>query len=451
VQTTLTETSRFERKLTVQLDDAELETAKNNAARRLARDIKVPGFRPGKAPRRMVENAVGVERLQSEALEEALPEIVGDALNDAELTPATTPTVSETRVTDGGVEVDVTVTLWPKLDSVPAYDGRRIEIETPAVSDEDIDAQLERLRFQFAELEDVARPAVAGDFVLIDLTARRGDTTIEDASASDFLYEVGSGSFLPGLDAPLVGATAGTIDSFPTTLPAGFGEHAGESVEMQVLVKGVRARKLPELTDEWVGEMSEFDTIEELRTGLAEELAKANIAATRAELRAKLVEAVLRETDVILPEGLIGAEMDDLLHGLLHRLEGQGIGLDSYLEAVNQTQEQFIADLRERAQSNLGARILLDAVAEEAGLEIDAEEVDGVIENLAQASQQPVEEFRQTLVRGGRVQALVGDMLRQKALDHMVQRAEPVDGTGQPLDLFPADTEATADEAEAIE
>jgi trigger factor len=197
--------------------------------------------------------------------------------------------------------------------------------------------------------------------------------------------------------------------------------------------------------------MSEFDTIEELRSGLAEELAKVNIAATRAELRSKLVEAVLRDVDVIMPEGLIGAEMDDLLHSLLHRLEQQGIGLDTYLGAVSQTQEQFIADLRERAESNLGTRILLDAVAAEAGLEIDADEVDEVIGNLAQASQQSVEDFRQTLIAGGRVQALVGDMLRQKALDHMVQHAEPVDGAGQPLDLFPADTEATADEAEAIE
>jgi len=451
VQTTLTETGRFERMLTVHLDDAELDKAKDKAAKRLANDVKIPGFRPGKAPRPMVERAVGEERLQSEALEEALPEIVGEALKDADVSPATTPTVADTRQVEGGVEVDVNVALWPKLDTIPSYEGRRIEIETAEVADEDIDTQLDRLRSQFAELEEVARPAATGDFVLIDLTARRGGTTIDEASAADLLYEVGSGSFLPGLDAPLDGATAGTIETFPTTLPEGFGDRAGEGVEMQVLVKGVRARKLPEVTDEWVSEISEFDTTDELRAGLSEELARVNIAATRAELRAKLIEAVLRETDVDFPEGLIGAEMDDLLHSLLHRLEGQGVGLDAYLGAVGQTQEEFIGELRERAVSNLGTRILLDAVADEAGLEVEAEEVDDVISSLAQASGQEVDEFRQALVSSGRVQALVGDMIRQKALDHMVQYAEPVDGAGQPIDLFPAEAEALADEAEAIE
>jgi len=143
--------------------------------------------------------------------------------------------------------------------------------------------------------------------------------------------------------------------------------------------------------------------------------------------------------------------MDDLLHGLLHRLETQGVGLDAYLEAAGQDQDQFIAELRERAEGNLGTRIVLDAVVDEADVEVEAGEVDEVISNLAQASGQEVEEFRQALISSGRVQSLVSDMLRQKALDHMVEHAEPVDGDGQPLDLFPADTEAPAAEAEAIE
>ena len=180
MQTTLTETGRFERTLTIQIPSSDLEEAKDKAARRLAQEVKVPGFRPGKAPRPMVERAVGAERLQSEALEEALPEIVGTALEEAELSPATAPAVADTRDIDDGLEVDVRVTLWPTLDTVPAYDGRRVEIETASVTDEDIDTQIERLRYQFAELEDVGRPAEAGDFALIDLTARRGGTTIDD-------------------------------------------------------------------------------------------------------------------------------------------------------------------------------------------------------------------------------------------------------------------------------
>jgi trigger factor len=164
VTTSIVEAGPYERVVTLQIDDSVLESAKDKAAKRLSQDLKLKGFRPGKAPTRVVEATVGAERLRSEAIDLALPGLVGEALTEAGLSPATTPTIQELRDTENGVEVEVKVTLWPKLERPPLYEGRRISIETSEVTEEEIDEQVDRLRDQFAELEDVQRPVTEGDY-----------------------------------------------------------------------------------------------------------------------------------------------------------------------------------------------------------------------------------------------------------------------------------------------
>ena len=168
--TSIVEAGPYERVVTLQIDDSVLESAKDKAAKRLSQDLKLKGFRPGKAPTRVVEASVGAERLRSEAIDLALPGLVGEALTEAGLSPATTPTIQELRDTENGVEVEVKVTLWPKLERPPLYEGRRISIETSDVTEEEIDEQVDRLRDQFAELEDVHRPVTEGDYAVINLT-----------------------------------------------------------------------------------------------------------------------------------------------------------------------------------------------------------------------------------------------------------------------------------------
>ena len=220
MQTQVTDAGPFERTLTVHLDAGEFDGAKERAARKLSQDMKVKGFRPGKAPRAVVERMVGAERLRSEAIEEALPEVVGSALLEEELVPVTTPAVQEIRDDDdGGVQVDILITLWPTVDEVPEFAGREIEVEVPEVEESEIDEQIDRLRNQFADLEEVPRAADEGDYVMVNITALDGDDLIEEVSASDLLYEVGSASFISGLDDILIGASAGDIREGPGTLP----------------------------------------------------------------------------------------------------------------------------------------------------------------------------------------------------------------------------------------
>jgi trigger factor len=447
MQTQLTEAGQFERMLTLTLAEDELESAKETAARKLSQDMKIKGFRPGRAPRSIVERMVGGAALRSEAIDVALPGAVGDALADTELVPVTTPRVEDMRdLDDGGVEIDIRITLWPTVDTVPDFAGRKIEVELPTVEDAEIDDQIERFRSQFAELEDVSRAADEGDFVMINLTALDGTAPIPDASADDLLYEVGSNSFLGGLDALVAGSSAGDIRKGPGTLPAGFGDHEGE-VTLSVLVKGVKGKKLPEVTDEWVSDITEFETIEDLRSDLHRGLYAMKLSATGQQFSDSVVEQGTAELDVELPDALIDAEMEAQFHNLSHRLESQGIELANYLQITGQDQESFVAELREHAVRNLKTRILLEAVAARDEMSVEDDELDEVIANLAASSDQDEEAVRQALVESGQVVALAGDILRRKALNHILEQAVPVDAQGEPVDLTPPGLDDDEDES----
>ena len=200
MNTNFTDAGPFEKLLTLQVPEADLEAAKSSAARRLSRDLKIKGFRPGKAPRRIVEATVGPERLRSEAIDDLLPSLVADALLAADLNPAVPPQIENMKDVEDGLEVEVKIATWPVLDRVPHYEGLEIEVSKPQPTEEELEGQLARLRDQFADLEPADRPAVDGDFVSINLSATRDGEPVEEAAANDLLYEVGSASFVEGLD-----------------------------------------------------------------------------------------------------------------------------------------------------------------------------------------------------------------------------------------------------------
>ena len=246
MHTEVSETGRFERTLTIQLEEAELEAAKTKAARKLSGEMKIKGFRPGKAPRSIVERMVGADQLRSEAIEEAIPDTVGAAIEESGLEPATVPSVTDIRdLDDGGVEVDVLVTLWPVLDAIPDFDGRTVEIEPPVVTDEEIEEQFEALRNQFADLETVDRAADEGDFVTVNVSAFDDGVEIEDAAANDMLYEIGSGSFFPGLDELLAGASVGDLVEGDGVLPAGFTRRRRPAGDPQGVRQGGQEQATP--------------------------------------------------------------------------------------------------------------------------------------------------------------------------------------------------------------
>lgn len=452
MQTDIKQSGPFERILTIRIDEPELENAKNKAARKLSKSMKIKGFRPGKAPRSIVERMVGEGTLRSEAIEDALPALVAPAISEAELDPATTPRVEEVRDAEGGaVDVDIKVTLWPVLDAVPDFSGRKIVIEPPDVSDEEINQQIDRLRDQYAELEEVHRPADAGDFVMINITASADGVDIPEAKAEDLLYEVASSSFIPGLDDLLGGASVGDIRQGPGTLPAGFGQDEPRQATLKVLVKGVRAKKLPDVTDDWVSDVSEFDTVAELTDRIETNLRIMKLDGADTTFRNKLLEELSEELSLEVPEALLEAEMEASFHNLAHSLEQQGIDTANYLRITGQSEQEFVDELRERANRTLRTRILLDSVAAIEGIELVDDELDEAVGAMAAEVNQDADALKAALESSGRIQVLAGDILRRKALDRIVSSAVAIDGDGQHIDLRPPevadDIEQSSDEA----
>ncbi len=442
MQTEVTEVGPFERMLTVRLDERELEDAKNRAARKLAKEIKIKGFRPGKAPRPVVERMVGSERLRGEAIDEALPQVVSKAIEDAQLEPVTTPRIEAVRdVDDGAVEVEVRITLWPSIDELPDYDDREVVVEVPTVEDAEVDEQIELFRSQFAELEEVERAGDTGDFMLVNITALQNGAEIEEASASDLMYEIGSRSFIPGLDELLMGASAGAIREGPTTLPKAFGDNAGEEVMLRVLVKGVRGKKLPEVTDEWVGDVSEFASVDELRETLTTNLEVMKHSVAMGLFQDELVGALIADMALELPDALVEAEMEASLHNLYHSLESQGLDLANYLRITGQDEQEFADELRQRAERALKTRILLEGVGAAEALELDDGELAAGLASLADSSGRPLDEVRTAVEASGQEQALAGDILRRKVLDLLIDRARAVDPEGNTVDLSPPTVE----------
>jgi trigger factor len=270
VKTEVKESGRFERTLTIWIGSEELAAAKNRAAAKISSNMKIKGFRPGKAPLAVVERAAGADYVRSEAIDEAIQNVVPAAIDEAGLDPVTVPSLSAVRDDneDGTVEIDVVVTLWPTLDALPDLGDFEIEVERVEVTPEAIEEQVDALRNQFAELEDYEGVLSSGDFAMIDIAVTKNDKDVDAASANDMMYEIGSQSFIDGLDEMLEGATTGTTVEGDATLPDGYTDLGGELVTLSVTIKEAKKKILPELTDEMVAEATEFETTEELHGAL---------------------------------------------------------------------------------------------------------------------------------------------------------------------------------------
>jgi trigger factor len=433
LDTKISDGGPFEKLMTLVVPSGDLRVAEDRAARKLSREVKIKGFRPGHAPRRIVESVVGSKRLRDDAIDDLLPGMVSEALADSDLVPAVNPSVDAIEELDDGVEVTVRITLWPELDTIPEYRDREIEVTAPEVDEEELRTQIDRMRDQFAELETVERPAGEGDYVVINVSAASDGIPVDDATTEDLLIEVGSGQFITGIDEHVTSAKAGDIVSFDGPLPQGFGERAGEPVTFKVLVKEVKEKRLPELTDEWVADVSEFDTADQLRDDLRRRVVDVKRSGAAAQLRNGILEKLIDEMEIEIPEGIIGAEMDAILHRFAHDLERQGISLADYLRVTGQDQDVFVDDLKRQADRNVRTDILLNAVVAAEELEVTDEELAEVIEALAQQAGQEPDAFRSSL--GERENVVRGDILRRKALETLTEAAVPIDENGSRIDL----------------
>ncbi len=451
MNTEITQSGPFERLVRFHISDDQIDLAKKSAARRLSQDIKIHGFRQGKAPLPIVEATVGADRVRSEAIEDLMQPKLAEVLESEEIRPAVNPELESLDDVDGGVDVEVKVTLWPTID-LPNYKNRNIEVTDPSVTDEDLEAQTRRMLEQFATVEEVGRPARPGDFVSIDVSANLGGADVEDARAADLLYEVGSGLFIEGMDDEVTGAAAGDVIGFDAPLPEGFGERAGETVSFTVVVNEVKERILPDLDDSWVDDNTEFETVDELIEALREGLGDAKLRAVSREFTEKAMQTLRDQIDIDLPEAIIRAEMDGHLHDFLHRLEDNDLTLQDYFQASGIAQDAFIDDLRAQAELSLRNRLIIEGVIAAEEIEIGEEDLSSALQGLAARSEDPVA-FLKAFREGGQELALASDILRSRALDVILSNANAVDEDGNPVDLSlnvsEVEAEVVADDVEA--
>ena len=416
-------------RINVVVEPDELAPAIDRTARRLGREVRVPGFRKGKVPRQVIEARIGRAALVAEAIEhEAVPEFYGKALDEHGIQPLSRGRVDPPEYQDGQpLSFSATVEVKPELE-LPPTRGIRVERPRLEVTDEHVNAQLDRLREQVAQLEVIGRPLAAGDFAQIDLRATRHTTEIAELTRTDYLYELGLGTVVPELDRELEGKRKGDILRFNATLPDGAGEGlAGQEVTFQLLVKEAKTKVLPKLDDDFAQEASEFDTLEELRADLRRRLEEAARAQVASELETRVLEAYLDRVDAPLPQSLVDDELRYRAARFGQQLQMMGASLEQYLQATEQTSEQVEADLRAQSERAIKAQLVLERVAEAEGLQASDEEVEAEIRRQAQRVGRDPEDVRKAL-GADRAGVIRGDILRSKALALLVEHAEPYDG-----------------------
>jgi trigger factor len=450
VKTDVEELSPTRVKLSVEVPFDELQPSIDKAYREVARQVRIPGFRPGRVPPRIIDQRVGRGPVLEQAVNDALPELYGRAVEEKELYALGQPQVEITGLDDGKelsftAEVDIRPTIeLPELDSIS------VTIDNAKVTPDDVEEYLSSLRERFASLKGADRPAESGDFVSIDLSATVDGEAVEDAQASGLSYEVGSGSMLEGLDDAVTGASAGDTKTFSTELAGG--DHEGEQAEVTVTVHSVKVKELPDFDDDFAQLASEFDTIGELRADTRQRLEAAKQQQQAGQARDRAVEALLEQVDVPLPDSVVADEAHRMQHQMQDQIQAAGADWDTYLQIVGKNQEEFTADLDEQARRSVKTSLVLDQLARQEDLGVDDAELSYFVTRQAEAMGVAPEVLARQLAEAGQIGAAAAEVLRGKAVARLTEQVQVKDEDGNDVSyaaLIGAD-EAEEEAAEVI-
>ncbi len=422
-------------KLHITVPADEFERAIDAAFRKLAREVRVPGFRPGKAPRRLLEARLGTEAAREQALRDSLPEYYVGAVTEHDVDVIAAPEIEVTAGQDeGDVEFDAVVEVRPQVH-LTGYDEIRVELPIEPVAEKDVDDQVDRLRDRFADLTDSDLPLIDDAYATVDIAGSIDGKEVEGLTVTDFLYRVGSDMVVPELDQQLRGTRPGAILEFAAELPERFGDRAGETATFRVIVKEAKHKVLPEVTDEWVDEASEFDTVSQLRDDLRRRLETVQRLQARMATRDKVLEAVADLVPIPAPDALVDSETRRRIEDLAHRLSHQNATVEDYLAAIDQEPEAFIDSVREGSARAVLADLALRAVVTQEEISVTQEEIEAELVRLAEQLEQKVEKVRRDLERRGALETVRSDLARGKALEFLIDHATVVDEEGNVIDL----------------
>ncbi|MCU1359731.1 MAG: tig [Ilumatobacteraceae bacterium] len=417
-------------KLSLTVDESEFDRDIDQAFRKIGNEIRLPGFRAGKVPRKVLEARIGLAPAREQALRDAIPNYLASAVREHDIDLIATPEVELTSgADDGPVVFDATCELRPEI-SVPGYGGLRVELPSPVANDEEIDQAVQAELSRHGSLVDVDRPVQSGDHVTLTLAGTRDGDPVAGLNTEDWLYEVGKGWVAPNFDAELLGAVKGAELSFTAT-PNGTEQPA----DFQVTVNNVQEMVLPELTDQWVDEnIGEFDTVEAFKASLAERIGTTKLNQARNSFIDRVTTSLAELVDIDPPEAMVQGDLQARVQNTVQQFQSQGISLDQWLTATGQDPASFIETLKVQSEKAVKVDLALRAVATAEDITVGDAELDAEYERIAVQVQQKKAQVKRAYEQNDAVTDLIAQLRKTQALDYLLHHVEVVDPDGAPID-----------------
>ncbi|HET9678336.1 MAG TPA: trigger factor [Solirubrobacterales bacterium] len=430
MKTTVKELPSSRTEVQVEVPAGDVEKATSRAARALAKEMRLPGFRAGKAPPSIVIQRIGFDAVLQEAIREALPEWYELALFDADVTPIGDPSIEMVATPEAEgqpLEFKFEVGVRPRAE-LGDYKGLEVGKEEKEVPDEIVDTEVERIREGFARLEPVERESAEGDSLLIDFEGFVGGSAFQGGAAEDYLLGLGSGQLIEGFEEQLVGAKAGEEREVKVTFPSDYQAEqlAGEDAVFKVKVKEVREKVLPELDDDFASDASEFDTLEELRADIREKVGTALDSRAEEDFRIAAIDAAVEAATVLVPDELATARATERWERMERQLAGRGMDPNAFLQMQGKTRDELIEETKPDAEKELKREAVVTAIAEAEGIEIAEEEMVEALEHSAEHERTTPEKLLERLRKSGRDSVVREDLRARKAIELVAEAAKPI-------------------------
>lgn len=416
--------------ITIEVDQEKFDAAVMEAYKSMGPRINVDGFRKGHAPKAIIEKQYGPEVFYEEAVNSLIPRVYIDVIKELEeIQPIAKPDMEIVQLEHGKPFIFKAIVDTKQEIELAEYKGLQVEKIDGEVTDEDLEQYLESLRSKHAVIEDVTDPEATvenGDSVLMDFCGKLNGEIFPGGTAAGYTLGIGSHSFIPGFEEQMIGMKVGEERNLDITFPEDYGEPtlAGKPVVFEVKVNGIKRQTLAPLDDEFAKDVSEFDTLDELKADAREKLAESKEEAVKMQYKGAVTELVTKDADVLPPESMVEAEAENYLNDLAFQMRQQGIPLEKYLELTNGSMDDVKAECRTRAEAFVKQRLVLEAIAEKEGIDVTEEEVDAEFGKLAEMYGQPVDQVKQVFTMQGQAAAVRRNVLLEKVTDFLLENAQ---------------------------
>lgn len=416
--------------LEVEVEQGLINKAVDISYRKMVKQVNVPGFRKGKTPRVVLENFLGKGVLFHDAVESIVPEAYINAVKETGVEPVSEPELELTQVEEGKtIKFKATIKVKPEV-KLGQYNNLEVIKPEAEVTDEELNTEMEKLRNKHAQLVTVDDGSVVmGDVVTIDYTGRIDGEEFEGGKGADYALEIGSKTFIPGFEEQLTNMTNGETRDIKVTFPTDYGkkEFADREAVFTVEVKEIKRKQLAPLDDEFAKDVSEFDSLEELRANTLNNLKKAKKNLIARQIKNKVITGAVENAEMEIPSEMVDTQVENMYKDMERRLFNQGITIEQYLQYTDSTPEKMKLSLRDDAQKSLKTTMVLDAIAKVEQVKVSEEELDAELQKMSEMYGQSTDILREILKTQGELESMQSSLIREKTLDLLVERANLVD------------------------